>query len=259
MAKGENFSMSKNNENNPYVLSVPITPKLVGKKQIAKINLTSASADLTVPGLVFPHKVKITGVKLLNGANIAASDTDWAIIQLMNGSTEVAECDTRAAHEGAVTANTSYPLNIITAEEIQDAAAVLKAVYNETDSGTSIALTNAVLQIEYYQLPEDGDFAVMHVTKKSYLKSARVMVGTTIAASDTDYLGLSLKIGSTEVAELDSRAAHENGLVALTSKAMNVVSAQNPIAAGSDLKLAVDVHADVLVDELMLLLEFYPV
>lgn len=255
----ESDSVSKNNANNPFLVKIPVTPKLVGQKQIASVALGSPSTDVVLPGLVFPHKVKITGVKLLDGVGIAADNSNYVILELLNGATIVAECDTRAAHEGAVTANTAYPLNIVTAEAIQDAGAVLKVNYNETDAGTNVALTNAVLQVEYVQLPEDGDFMVLNLPKKTAIKSVQAVVGTTIAASNTDYLVLSLLNGSTEVAEMDTRAAHENGLTALTPEALNIVSGQEVQDADSDLKLSVDVHGDVYVDELALILELYSV
>ena len=126
-----------NNDNNRHVVVIP---------------LGSPSTDKTVPGLYCTEKMVIKSVALINGAGIAASNTDFVQLQLMNGSTEVAELDTRAAHEGAVTANVAKALNIVSGQEEQAAGSTLKVVYNETDSGTAVALTDAVLVVEYYPL-----------------------------------------------------------------------------------------------------------
>ena len=78
---------------------------------------------------------------------------------------------------------------------------------------------------------------LMKLLKKSRLLAAYYMQTGAIAASDSNYFQLSVKNGSTVVAELDSRAAHENGIATLAGKALNVVDAVKDQAAGSDLTL----------------------
>lgn len=128
--------MSLSNENNPSVAIIP---------------LGSLSADATLPGVVCPKKMKIVGVSLLNGAAIAASDTDFVQLSLVKADdTVVAELDSRAAHENGIAAHTKEALNLVSGQEDQAADTVLKVVYNETDSGTAVALTNAVLVIHWH-------------------------------------------------------------------------------------------------------------
>jgi hypothetical protein len=122
------------NENNPHIVV---------------IDLASLTADTTVPAMNLVKKSVIKSVKFMNGAGIAASDTDYALVNLKAGSTDVATLDTRAAGNGAVTANVAKAMTLVSGQETQAAGTDLKIVYDE--SGT-MALTNAKLQIEYYPL-----------------------------------------------------------------------------------------------------------
>lgn len=126
--------MSASNENNPHIVV---------------IDLASLTADTTVPAMNLVKKSVIKSVKFMNGAGIAASDTDYALVNLKAGSTDVATLDTRAAGNGAVTANVAKAMTLVSGQETQAAGTDLKIVYDE--SGT-MALTNAKLQIEYYPL-----------------------------------------------------------------------------------------------------------
>lgn len=123
-----------NNENNPHVLCVP---------------LNSPSADAVVLAGVSKKGFVVTGVSLLNAASIAASDTDYVKVEFKKGSTIVAELDSRAAHENGIAANTKEPLNLVSAQVSVAADAILSVNYDETDSGTAVALTGAVLCIDY--------------------------------------------------------------------------------------------------------------
>lgn len=82
--------MSKNNENEPISMSC---------------YLGNLASTLTVPVVHFPKKTQLVSAKLLNGAAIAASDTSFVTLQLLNGMTPVATLDTRLANQGAVIAN----------------------------------------------------------------------------------------------------------------------------------------------------------
>lgn len=125
--------MSLSNENNP---------------SLAMIALGSISADVEMPGLVCPKNMKIVGVSLLNGAAIAASDTNYVMISLKTAAdVVVAEIDSRAAHENGIAANTKEALNLVAAQAEQDADTVLKVVYDE--EGT-VAMTDAVLVIHWH-------------------------------------------------------------------------------------------------------------
>lgn len=125
--------MSKSNENQPFSVSIP---------------LGSATTDATLyPGIYLPKKSRIVGVHLMNGATISADNSHYFQLALKNGSTVVAEMDSRAAHENGVTANVAKALNIVSGQEIQAGESSLSVLYNET--GT-MALTNAQLVLTYF-------------------------------------------------------------------------------------------------------------
>jgi hypothetical protein len=129
--------MALNNENNSYQLVIP---------------LGSPSADAEVLGAHVLHKSKLVSSRIMNGAAIAASDTDFVQLSLQRGATVIAELDTRAAHENGLADKVSKAMNIVAAEEVIAAGTDLKAVYNETDSGTAVALTGAVMILELVRL-----------------------------------------------------------------------------------------------------------
>jgi hypothetical protein len=126
-------TMSKSNANNPSVVLVPVGTQ---------------AADISLPGVVCPKKMKIVGVSLLNGAVVAASDSNYLQVSLQKADdTVVAELDTRAAHENGLAAHTKEPLNLVAAQADQAANTVLKVVVDAT--GT-VTLTNAVLAIYWH-------------------------------------------------------------------------------------------------------------
>lgn len=122
------------NSNNPHSLCVP---------------LGSPSADAVVLSGALYKQVVVDAVYLLNAASVSASDTDYLKLELKKGATVVAELDTRAAHENGLTLNTVEPLNIVSAQSTIAAQAVLSVNYDETDTGTNVALTGAVLCMNY--------------------------------------------------------------------------------------------------------------
>lgn len=125
--------MSKNNENQPITLP---------------IYLGSLTTNNTViPAMHLPKKSKIVGVRIMNGATHAASDSNYFGLLLKKASTTIAEMDSRAAHEDGVVANVSKALNIVSGQETQDAGSDLTLTYTET--GT-VALTDAVLLLTYF-------------------------------------------------------------------------------------------------------------
>jgi hypothetical protein len=79
--------------------------------------------------------------------------------------------------------------------------------------------------------------AYFYAHRKCKITSVIIVNGLSVVADAEDYLQVYLKNGSNVVAEIDSRAAHENGLVADVAKAMNIVDAYSEVAAGSTLKV----------------------
>jgi hypothetical protein len=127
--------MAKNNENEPLSVSCYLGA------------LTTDGA--LVPALHLPKKSKIVSAKLLNGAAIAASNSNYASLKLKSGSNVIGSLDTRAANEGAVTANVAKPMTLDSTYQVQDALSDLTVLYNET--GT-MALTDAILVVSYFPL-----------------------------------------------------------------------------------------------------------
>lgn len=121
---------------------------------VSEIDLGAITADADVFGLFLPKKSKILGFYVKDGAGIAASDTNYFILKLMNGSTELGAYDTRAAGQGALTANTPKA-GVLTAALVAmggivvPAGSYLKANYNE--EGT-IAMTAGKLIVHWHPL-----------------------------------------------------------------------------------------------------------
>lgn len=122
------------NENNPYTIHIP---------------LGSPSSDATVIAGHFGKRTKIKSAKLINGAAIAASDTNYAQVHLKIGSTVIAEIDTRAAHENGLADKVGKSVNISGDGTIASGSDVT-VLYDETDAGTNVALTGAVLSLLVY-------------------------------------------------------------------------------------------------------------
>ena len=124
------------NENNPHIMCVPL-----GSPAVDAVVLAGTSSA---------RKMYVKAVELLNAGSVAASDTDFVVLELLKGATVVAELDSRAAHENGIAANTREPLNLVAAQVEIAANSVLSVNYNETDAGTNVALTGAVLCIHYW-------------------------------------------------------------------------------------------------------------
>lgn len=127
--------MSKNNENCPITVMIPVG--------------TQATDNTQVPGFYFPKKSKIVSAMFINGADIAASDTDYVQPSLLNlsGAAIIAELDSRAAHENGLVKNTPKAMNLPDSEV--DAGTTIYADYQE--AGT-VTLTNAVIALTYFPL-----------------------------------------------------------------------------------------------------------
>ena len=124
--------MSISNENNPCVTVV---------------ELGAITADAEVPAAYFSKSRVITKVSVIDAAGIVASDVNYAVLSLKNGSDVVASYDTRAAGQGALTANVAGEAAIVAAQAAVAAGSTLTLDYNE--EGT-VAMTAAKLVIESY-------------------------------------------------------------------------------------------------------------
>jgi len=117
---------------------------------VSVIDLASITADADVYGLYLPRAAKIKSAYLVNGANIAQSDTDKAVITLKNGSTVIATHSTAlTSGTSALTANTPAAMTLDSDQATLAAGAYLKVNYDE--SGT-YAMTSAKVFIEWFPL-----------------------------------------------------------------------------------------------------------
>jgi hypothetical protein len=123
-----------NNENNPNIVCA---------------SLGSLTADGSVFMAASSKAMNVQSMHLLNGGAIAASNSDYALIQIRKGATVVAQIDTRAAGQGAIAANVPKAGVVVAAEKLIPAATAVTAVYDETDTGTVVALSSAVLCMTY--------------------------------------------------------------------------------------------------------------
>jgi len=115
------------------------------------IDLGSISADDVLAAFRTSRKIEIKGVYLANSADLAASDTNYVILSLKNGSDIIAEIDTRAAHENGLADGVFKALNLVAAQAVQEKGQSLTVDYDE--EGT-VAMTAAKLQIDYVVLEQ---------------------------------------------------------------------------------------------------------
>lgn len=126
-----------NNQNNPQVIT-----SYIGTLSTAGV----------YPLVFLPRNFVVTGIKLLDQAGIAASDTDYVTLTVKKASTSLATLDTRAANNGAVTANTAKAFTIAsglsgTTPVANMVEGDLTLTYAEGGTGT---LTLAKVQVEGY-------------------------------------------------------------------------------------------------------------
>lgn len=122
------------NANNPHLVCVP---------------MGSLSADGVVLGAASAKGMEAQSAYLVSAAGIAASNSDYAILNIKKGSTILASLDTRAAGQGAVTANVAKAMSMVSAEKSISAGATVSVEYDETDTGTVVALSGAVVCLQY--------------------------------------------------------------------------------------------------------------
>ena len=122
-----------NNENSAQSIQVP---------------LGSISADGSVLAGYIPAKSKLKSCKLVNGAAIAQSDTDYVDLQLKIGSTKLAGFSTKLTGGNGALSNGVLVDMVVESKEIP-AGSKLEVVYDETGN---IAMTNAHVVVEFYPL-----------------------------------------------------------------------------------------------------------
>ncbi len=124
---------AQSNERNPLVLSHKVG---------------AVSADEQKIAVCVPYKCKLLSAKLVNGAAIAADNTDYVICQVKVGSTVLASVDTRAAGQGAVTSKVAKELALTADEQSLVAGSVVELSVNV--EGAAV-LTDALLVLHVVQ------------------------------------------------------------------------------------------------------------
>ncbi len=132
---------AQSNHRNPITLIVP---------------LGSPSADAVVCAGVVHRKSKLIAAYIQNGAAIAASDTNYLIGQLKNGSTVLAALDTRAAAQNGLADKVGKAMVNASSDVEIAAGSSLTFNYDETDAGTNVALTSAVMVVVLEQVGSAG-------------------------------------------------------------------------------------------------------
>jgi hypothetical protein len=125
--------MSKNNENEPISVSIPLG------------NVTTDGSIL--PLLYLPKKAKLVSAYVMDGAGVSASNSNYLTLSLKNGSDVLATLDSRVANQGALVINTALAMLVDATKQVLAAGANLVMLYNE--SGT-VAMTNAVVVLTYF-------------------------------------------------------------------------------------------------------------
>lgn len=84
-------------------------------------------------------------------------------------------------------------------------------------------------------IADDGTYPVCYLPKKFVLLGAKILDKLGVAASETDYLVLTLKNGSTELAAIDTS---ETAIAALAATDLELTSEAQELAAGSTISLS---------------------
>lgn len=122
-------------EHVPFVLNLPLAS-------------ASADADPVAGAMSYLHrKAKITSMAIIDGAGIAADNSNYILAKLQVGSSVVGQYDSRDAGQGALAANVGKEGVITDANSEIPAGSTLKAVYDET--GT-VGMTSAVMVVSGY-------------------------------------------------------------------------------------------------------------
>ncbi len=101
----------------------------------------------------------------------------------------------------------------------------------------------------------------MWIPKKSKVLAMHIADKLGVAADNTNYLLVQVKVGSAVVAQLDTRAANQGALVAGVSSAMVVdpaVAGADHIAAGSDVSVDVTLHGTASLSDAAITMEYFP-
>ena len=120
------------------------------------VRFVAAAGSSSSAVICFHERMEVVAAKIVDFAGIAANNSDYVVFQVLgNDQTDVLfEWDTRAANEGALTANTSGDL---TAEGAEDkrifeagAALVIKATHAGSGKATNASICLHLRQARSY-------------------------------------------------------------------------------------------------------------
>lgn len=125
-------------------------------RHVCVVSLGSITATADTYGCYVPQKSKVVAVKVVNGATISASDSNYALIEVLAGSTSVAKHQTTITGKIGEDLNANVPAaavlttaNVVNSGVNVPAGSWLKVAYTET--GT-YAMTTAFVVVEYYAM-----------------------------------------------------------------------------------------------------------
>lgn len=101
-----------------------------------------------------------------------------------------------------------------------------------------------------------ADLPVGVMPKKGKIKSAKIVDQAGVAADNSNYIVMTLKAGTSTLGSLDTRAAGQGALTALTAKDFSLSATDIP--AGSVLRLDYQETGTVGLTNACLVLEVYP-
>jgi hypothetical protein len=124
---------------------------------VTTVQVGTQAATITLPSMNFRKKSRIKEVRYTDQAGLAADNTNFLQLSLQQGDgTVIAALDTRAANNGALTANTSKALTLTnnagsTSQPENEVAAGTDTKLVVTKNGTGVP-TLGQLYIEWYPL-----------------------------------------------------------------------------------------------------------
>jgi hypothetical protein len=221
-------------------------------------NLGTVSDAGSIALTYFHKKFQLTGVKLLDGAGIAANDTNYVTLAVMNGAATLATLDTRAAGQGAVTAlvGKAFDIEGTDTEKTIAAGSSIHVVYAEGGTGTT-TLAKIVLEGYFETIEPADDYPLVTLDKNFVLTGCKLINRAAIAASNSDYVTLTLKNGATVLGTLDTRAANQGAVTALVKAAFAMTAETQDVAAASTLKLTYAEAGTGNIDHAQIVIEGY--
>lgn len=115
-----------------------------------------------------------------------------------------------------------------------------------------------LIQVPLGSITADANTLAGWIPSHMKLKSAKLVNLAAIAQSDSNYVALSVKIGSTVLASFSTQLTGGNGALADGVPVSMVLAADPDIPAGSKLEVAYDETGTIAMTTAHVVLELYP-